>query len=379
MAYAVRRNFKSGVRFTGFFAEPDGSMRSAGNFNSNREALRAARRQEQRVLSGTWHDARLGAIWFKEYVERDWLPSKHIEASTMAAYVSNLNKHFFPFFGKRPIAKITPSVVQDWVTEAAAGGLKPRSIRKYHTMLHSIFKRAVRDQLIVVNPCEHTELPKVIVKKTRTLTPEEFDVLIDAIPERHRMMVETAIETGMRWGELIALKPRHIDFLRRQLTVEETIVEVSKKHSPTGERYVHKPYPKDNEPRTFGVRQDWLTTAAGTPLSRNTFRTRVWLPAVEASGIGFAVRMHDLRHAHASWLLAGGSDLKSVMERMGHAQIQTTQKYLHALPNADQKNLDALNRVTRRGDLNRTGEPLTARHRQRAPGIVQHRPDSPYF
>jgi len=365
MAYAVQRNFKSGVRFTGFFAEPDGTIRSAGNFNSRRDALRAARREEQRVLAGTWHDGRLGAVSFKDYVQQDWLPSKHFEASTMAAYVSNLNKHFFPFFGKRPIAKITPSVVQDWVTEAVAGGLKPRSIRKYHTMLHSIFKRAIRDQLIIVNPCEQTELPKVIAKKTRTLTPEEFDALIDAIPERHRLMVETAIETGMRWGELIALKPRHIDFLRRQLTVEETIVEVSKKHSPTGERYVHKPYPKDNEPRTFGVRQNWLdaiaghveqggigrddllfTTAAGTPLSRNTFRTRTWLPAVKASGVGFAVRMHDLRHAHASWLLAGGSDLKSVMERMGHAQIQTTQKYLHALPEADQRNLEALDRMT---------------------------------
>ena len=180
-------------------------------------------------------------------------------------------------------------------------------------------------------------------------------------------MVETAIETGMRWGELIALRPRHIDFLRRSVTVEETIVEVSKKHSPTGERYIVKPYPKDNEPRTFGVGQEWLDdvakhmkqhgvgrddllfpTDAGTPISRNTFRTRVWLPAVKASGVDFDVRMHDLRHAHASWLLAGGSDLKSVMERMGHAQIQTTQKYLHALPEADQKNLDALARMRHR-------------------------------
>ena len=53
-------------------------------------------------------------------------------------------------------------------------------------------------------------------------------------------------------------------------------------------------------------------------------------------------------HAHASWLLSGGSDLKSVMERMGHAQIQTTQKYLHTLPGADQKNLDALDRASSR-------------------------------
>jgi integrase len=369
VAFARSRTFNNGVRWTGVYADAEGRKRSAGSFNSKREAERAAHRQEQLVLAGTWHDARRGAISFKTYVERDWLPSKHIEATTRAAYMSNLNKHFYPFFGQRPIAKVTASVVQDWVTEAAAGGLKPRSIRKYHTMLHSIFKRAVRDQLIVTNPCEHTELPKVITAKTRTLTPEEFDALLAAIPARHRLMVATAIETGMRWGELIALKPRHIDFLRRQVTVEETIVEVSKKHSPTGERYVHKPYPKDNEPRTFGVRQAWLeavaahidrhgisrddllfTTTAGTPLSRNTFRTRIWIPAVTASGIGYPVRMHDLRHAHASWLLAGGSDLKSVMERMGHAQIQTTQKYLHTLPEADQKNLNALDRITRRSE-----------------------------
>ena len=129
-------------------------------------------------------------------------------------------------------------------------------------MLHSIFKRAVRDKLIVANPCEQTELPKVITRKGPTVTADEFDRLLAAIPERHRVMVETAIETGMRWGELIALRPRHIDFLRKTVTVEETIVEVSRKHSPTGERYVVKPYPKDNEPRTFGVDDDWLAKVA---------------------------------------------------------------------------------------------------------------------
>ena len=119
--------------------------------------------------------ARLGAIPFRDYVENDWLPSKHIEPTTRAAYVSNLNKHFYPFFGKKLMYQITASLVQDWVTQAAADGLSPRSIRKYHTMLHSIFKRAVRDQLIVANPCEHTELPKVIARKSRTLTPTEYD------------------------------------------------------------------------------------------------------------------------------------------------------------------------------------------------------------
>ena len=171
----------------------------------------------------------------------------------------------------------------------------------------------------------------------------------------------------MRWGELIALRPRHIDFLTKTVTVEETIIEVSTQHSPTGERYVHQAVPQEQPAQDLrrrrrlarrgrpphqhppiGRDQPLFTTTAGTPISRNTFRTRVWLPAVKASGIDFPVRMHDLRHAHASWLLAEGSDLKSVMERMGHAQIQTTQKYLHALPEADRKNLDALSRMTNR-------------------------------
>jgi integrase len=65
------------------------------------------------------------------------------------------------------------------------------------------------------------------------------------------------------------------------------------------------------------------------PLSRNTFRTKYWRPAPQRAGIDFHVRVHDLRHAHASWLLAGGADLKTVMDRLGHAQIQTTQNYLH--------------------------------------------------
>jgi hypothetical protein len=88
--------------------------------------------------------------------------------------------------------------------------------------------------------------------------------------------------------ELIALRPRHIDILRQTMTVEEAIVEVSKKHSGTGERVIIKPYAKDDESRIFGVRSVWLDEVArhirvhaigrddllfsteGTPISRNT-------------------------------------------------------------------------------------------------------------
>src|SRR3954466_3101183 len=355
-------------RFVACYRDPEGRQRSAGTYSSRRAAERAANREEAKVREGAWHDHSRGEVTFAEYVETVWLPSKHVEVSTLAAYRSYLDKHFIPTFGKRPMGKILPTEIQRWVTTATAGekgpGLSAASVRKYHTMLCSVFERALRDRVVTFNPCAHTELPKVIKRKARTLTPEEYETILAALPVQHRLMVETAINTGLRWGELIALKPCHVDLLKRTLSVEETVVEVSIKNSPTGQRMLTKPYPKDDEPRTMELPADlidqltaWITTRGlgpddllfatrdGTPISRNTFRTRVWLPAVQAAGVGFDVRVHDLRHAHASWLLAGGSDLKSVMDRMGHAQITTTQKYLHSLPDADAKNLDALNKT----------------------------------
>jgi integrase len=246
MAWVVERHGAKGTRYRGGYRDPDGRLRSAGTFSTRRDALRAANREEQKVLAGAWHDTTLGEVTFTDYVKGEWLPNKHVEASTRAAYISYLNKHFYPYFGNRRLNRISPSLVQDWVAHAKDQGLSPRSIRKYHVMLSSIFARAVKDRVLVHNPCDHTELPKVINRKARTLTPDEYIRLLAAIPDQHRLMVETLIEVGLRWGELVALKPRHIDFLRRSLTVEETIVEVSKKHSPTDQRYLVKPYPKDN-------------------------------------------------------------------------------------------------------------------------------------
>jgi integrase len=355
-------------RFIACYRDPEGRQRSAGTYSSHRAAERAGNREEAKVGQGTWHDHSRGQVTFAEYVETVWLPSKQVETTTLAAYRSYLDKHFIPVFGRRPMGKILPSEVQRWVTTATENGLSAASVGKYHTMLSSVFERALVDRVVTFNPCAHTELPKKIKKKSRTLTPDEYDAILAALPAQHRLMVETAINTGLRWGELIALKPRHLDLAAGKLTVEETIVEVSIKNSPTGQRMLTKPYPKDDEPRTMGLPPELVeqlegyinqrrlkaddllfATRDGTPISRNTFRTRVWRPAITASGIDFDVRVHDLRHAHASWLLAGGSDLKSVMDRMGHAQITTTQKYLHKLPDADQKNLTALDRIRNPG------------------------------
>lgn len=237
MSWTMKRTASDGtVGFQAIYRDPSGKKRSAGTFPSRREATAEGRRAESRVESGVWIDRTSGRTTFNDYVEKVWWPSRQLEVSTRAGYRSYLDKHFLPFFGDIPMAEILPSTVQAWITKAMASGLAPRSVVKYHVMLHGIFKRAVRDRVIAYNPCADSELPKVITKKPRILAPDEFERLLACIPTRFAALVLTEIETGLRWGELIALRPRHIDFLRRSITVEETIVEVSKKLSPTGER-----------------------------------------------------------------------------------------------------------------------------------------------
>ena len=80
-------------------------------------------------------------------------------------------------------------------------------------------------------------------------------------------------------------------------------------------------------------------------LPRDWFRLRVWFPACAAAGLDPRPRLHDLRHSHASWLLAGGADLQVVRDRLGHASIATTSKYVHTLPSADETALTALRRI----------------------------------
>ncbi|MGI9093398.1 MAG: tyrosine-type recombinase/integrase [Mycobacteriales bacterium] len=86
-------------------------------------------------------------------------------------------------------------------------------------------------------------------------------------------------------------------------------------------------------------------------ISRAWFRRQIWNPALAQAGLPFHVRVHDLRHAHASWLLSGGADLQSVKDRMGHARLTTTEQYLHTLPHADAAAVAALDSIRKRSTL----------------------------
>lgn len=374
MAWVEARVRGGRKRYTGVYRDAAGRKRSAGTFDSSKDAKKAAQKAEGRIETGEWINPTDSRITFREYVETLWWPNLMLEVSTMAAYRSYLDCHFLPAFGDMPMGRIVPTTVQAWIKQASESGLSARSVVKYHAMLSSLFKHAVANKVIANNPCAVTRLPKVpkwriVARRRRVVTPEDFDRLLAEVPARHRPLVLTDIETGLRWGELIALRPRHIDFAGRVVHVEQVIVEVSKKNSPTGERYIVKDLPKDDEPRSLRVSQQlidiltmhiaWLGLGDddllftferrhGLPMSRTTFRTRHWLPALEHAELGYQPTVRDLRHAHASWLLAGGADLQTVKERMGHAKITTTELYLHTLPDAEDKAMTAFATIRHR-------------------------------
>jgi integrase len=379
MAFAQQRITTAGTsRWYAIYFTPDGRQRSGGGFTNKRDAERAAIKLEQRAAAGTLADASRGRLTFADYVERFYWPAaQHLEPTTLASYRSNLDRHFMPRFGRTPMNKIVASTVQAWVNDVSAEQedfegnrapqLNPRSVRKYHTLLHSIFERAIVDQVIMINPCAHTALPKFVRSPKKAITPEQFDTLLAEIPPRYRVMVLVAIETGLRWGELAALRPIDVDLETGEVQVRRVVLEVPKKITGLDRGWSIRDYPKDNEHRTIRVGADLcreirefmvasgrrgeellFCTSTGAPISRNTFRARVWLPAISRSGLRQRVRFHDLRGAHASWLLAGGADLKAVMDRLGHKQIQTTQQYLGKLPDADDRALAAFEAIRHR-------------------------------
>lgn len=366
MASAKRKTLKSGkVRYYARYKGSDGQWHEEGGFDTAKKALAFGYEREGQSQRGEWVAPLDARTTFGEYVDSHYWPSVgNLEVSTRAGYRSYLDAHFLPALGAMPMGQIAPSTIQGWVNSVAET-LSPASVIKYHTFLHGVFARAVVDRVIARNPCADTRLPKVVARRPTIITPAEFDRILEEIPSQHRMLVVLAVETGMRWGEIAALRPSDVDFAARIVTVQRALVEVSRKNSPTGNTFSVKGYPKDDEPRVIqieaqtcaalrehmlllGIRDEDLlfSSESGTPLSRTNFRTRVWLPALKAAGLSRAVRFHDIRAAHASWLLAGGADLQVVKERLGHRSITTTERYLGTLPDAGDRALAAL-RTTR--------------------------------
>ncbi|MFP5219755.1 MAG: tyrosine-type recombinase/integrase, partial [Actinomycetes bacterium] len=232
-------------RYRACYRDARGRTRSAGTFSNKREADRAWQQAELLLAQGRLGGADTGKLSFARYVDDVWFPHHVLEPSTRETYRYSINKHLMPFFGPMRMAHVLPGHVREWVSGLVAAGVTPATIRHNKIILSAIFTTALNDQVTLLHPCRGVKTPTVPVKAIRILTPEQFDALYAALPDdQARLLVETAIDSGLRWGELTELRGKDLDPLTGILTVSRAVVQVDPKFHPQGERFHIKPYPK---------------------------------------------------------------------------------------------------------------------------------------
>ena len=118
------------------------------------------------------------------------------------------------------------------------------------SILNAVFTTALSDQVTYIHPCRGVKIPTVPATPRTIVTPEQFDAIYAALPNADaQLLVETAIETGLRLGELAELRPGDLDLANRMLTVSRKVIELNRELHPDGRRFLVKRYPKDKEYR----------------------------------------------------------------------------------------------------------------------------------
>jgi integrase len=133
----------------------------------------------------------------------------------------------------------------------------PSVIRSCMVILSAIFTTALNDQIVYLHPCRGVKTPTVAKKVRQIITPEQFGALYATLPDDEmRLLVETDIESGLRWGELTELRVKDLDRRTRTLTVSRVVVELLGQFQVDGQRFVVKEYPKDEEHRQVRLSKD---------------------------------------------------------------------------------------------------------------------------
>lgn len=291
---------------------------------------------------------------------RHWLTKWHdlmrdeVSPKTHERYGEIVNNFLIPALGNLALIKLGPSHILEayggWATsgrrDGKAGGLSPLTRRYIHVILKSALGRAVEQQLLARNPADafKKRLPKVERKEMVTLTAEESQRLLESIKDtRTYWPVMLALATGMRRGEVLAVRWKNIDLDRGVVRVvqslEQTKTELRFKDTKTSQnRAIILPAFAVEELRrlkreqaeellALGIRQTGETLACcradGEPLQPRSVTHQFTLLRGRAKDLP-RVRFHDTRHSHATQLLADGVHPKVAQERLGHSTITTT-------------------------------------------------------
>lgn len=277
-------------------------------------------------------------------------------------------------FGDWPAGVVRHSDVLTWIrrlqdrplaTRGAdpADRLSAKTIRNVHSIVSAGFDLLVRDGVIPSNPALRAAPSLGDQPNDHVLTVAEYRALLSYIPLHYRPLIETLVRTGSRWGEATALLVGDVnpDAANPRIRIDKAWTEGDRRgeyregtpKTLRGYRTaaIDEALLATLEPLMAGRdRGEYLfTTTTGRVVRHNNFYARIWAPAAttafQARAITFKPRIHDLRHAQATWLLESGVPVGEVARRLGHDPITLMRVYSHVLNPDTRASADVVTRL----------------------------------
>jgi integrase len=297
-----------------------------------------------------------------------WLDGKYVSPLTRERYHDIIGKAIVPKLGKVELQKLKPLHVKEWLNGYEISGsrsgspLAARTVRNAYIVLHGALQEAVKLDLVARNVAEVVTSPKVKVDEVEILTAEEIASMLASLSgSRLHPIASLALATGMRRGELLALRWQDVDLDKASIKVERSLEQTrgglrfkcpKTKHSrrtislpPSAVAMLGQHRKEQLELRLqLGMGKPDADALVfpnhdGAAISPNCFSV-LWGKAVPQ------VTFHALRHSHASALIAGGVDVVTVSRRLGHSSPTITLSvYAHLFSETDTKAAAAIEKI----------------------------------
>lgn len=312
--------------------------------NTQREVVDKKKKLEADVLGGLIVEGpKLTVARLLEECERT---SDH-RPSTRVANENIIKKYINPLIGGMSIDKLQTHHIKWMIAQLAARDVSPRMRQYAYAVLHAALEVAMQDGRVSKNVAALMDRPQAPDKTFDVLTPEQGEALLRAAEEdRNYALYVLALTTGMRQGELLALRWQDVDLKAGFLSVRHTLsyvkgkVELGEPKTKTSRRRIdlsmfalgvlkehRKRMMSDGRPSSFV-----FSDANGGPLRANNLTQRSFAAILKRAGLPH-IRFHDLRHSAATIMLANGVNPKVVSQMLGHADVGfTMRRYVHVLP-----------------------------------------------
>ena len=288
-------------------------------------------------------------ITFGQFVKECWEPAvvPHLKPSSVRYYGLQIRCHLLPTFGSWPIKDITKAEVQRFLGQKRRQDFSGSSVHGMRTALAKVLQAAVDWNYLEQNSARGIRLgDRAPVQERAYLLPEQLSPLLNSLPEPCRKLVVIAALTGLRIGELLALRWKHVDLIHDVIHVRETVYEGHFGSPKT--KSSRRDVPMSQPVREAFLAQRSVLTGAdaenlvfatrnGTPLNPKNLLRRVLQPTCRKLGLP-VVSWHGFRHTHATLLGEVGESLRTAQAILGHSDLKTTLNiYTHAIPESQKR------------------------------------------